>query len=208
MSSVIGLCVHGNMYMVYDSCGGNETETYRTRSPKAIILEVPPDCEYPAGAPFGLLGFVGSWRLGQLIQSELVFTPQGIKELIEDSSLNNIVKHIATPIAEIAHNSNLEGEEIDFRLMLAIGGRLLLIVGDFGVLDLEDPYAAIGNGAQAAQALLERRYKTVAIGDEADDGLIDILLNNAMDAAANVAPFILRPYYKLKLQPVTEETND
>ena len=159
MTVVVAYADEKNCWMYYDSASSDDDMVLSARTPKAIIH-----------AGNGIIGAAGSWRVINL--------------------LSKLKARKVSPETIVTMLKEVKGEDEsikDMEILCAWPGRPLVIIqGDFAMIEMESPYLAIGSGSPYALGYLEGCEK---IGPEE--------LNYAVEVAIKYSPSVVGPVKNL-----------
>lgn len=184
MSCVIGFESNGVIYMGADSAGIDSSSlSISTRVDEKVFVAETNDF---------IMGFAGSFRVGQLLRYA--------SDLPEQSNKKDDMAYMVTDFVDSIKNAqrdhgalrrDSEIEEHDAEFLVGYKGKLYIIESDFQVCRPIENYAAIGSGAQVALgALYALRDSSISPQNK-----IQLALNAASEYCAGVRP----PFVILKL---------
>jgi ATP-dependent protease HslVU (ClpYQ) peptidase subunit len=149
MTCIAGLVQNGNVYIGGDSAGLDGYDLTIRADEKVFSI-----------GPF-IMGFAGSFRIGQLLRYSFTPPPPTRKDL---------PRYMATKFVNAVRQCLKDGgvarrehevEEIDGGFLVGVYGRLFFIDPDYQVGESEHPYMAIGCGAQIANGAMFAQAKTM-----------------------------------------------
>lgn len=138
MSCVIGLAYRRRVYMGADSGAVGSRFIRTTNLPKVF-----------RNGPF-LVGYVGSFRMGQVLEHHLKVPPQQEGEDDMAYMVTRFVESARTALKEKGVLSVDHARESGGQYLVGYRGRLYSINADFHVGDMADGFDAIGSGAVVA----------------------------------------------------------
>jgi ATP-dependent protease HslVU (ClpYQ) peptidase subunit len=128
MTVVVAYTNETDCWMYYDSASSDDDMVLAARTPKAIIH-----------AGNGIIGAAGSWRVINL--------------------LSKLKARKVSPETIVSMLKEVKGEDEsikDMEILCVWPGRPLVIIqGDFAMIEMESPYLAIGSGSPYALGYLE-----------------------------------------------------
>lgn len=142
MTCIVGLENNGTVWMGGDSAGTAGNMHQRVRRDKKVFVR----------GEF-IFGFCGSFRMGQLLQHNLVLpSPQ---EGNDDVSymVNEFVSSVRTCLEE-ENKSLSEDEKLTPYFLVGYRGKLYNIQSDYQVGQAEDGFDAVGSGADIAMGAM------------------------------------------------------
>lgn len=137
MTAVVGLKHAGQVYIGADSAGVNE----------ALSITVRADTKVFTLGPY-VMGFAGSFRMGQLLHHTLKPTPPA--RGLERHMVATFVPEVLACLKRGKWLTKVDGLAEGGFFLVGISGRLFSVESDFQVGEPRDDYAAIGCGEDLA----------------------------------------------------------
>ena len=137
MTCIIGLVAEGTIYMGGDSMAAAGWESRVTKLPKVFKRD-----------DF-LIGYSTSFRMGQLLQHQLVIPPCGERSVM-DYMVTAFVENVRGCLKDHGYTKIENSREEAGEFMVGYGGRLFEVCSDFQVNEYDDSFTAIGCGAPYA----------------------------------------------------------
>lgn len=191
MTCIVGLEHEGSVYIGGDSAGVEawSLEICTRADEKVFINET---------GEF-IMGFAGSFRIGQLLRYALVPPDQPSKK---DDMAYMVTDFIDAVRAMQRDKGTMkkenELEEHDAAFLVGYNGKLYVIESDFQVGRPIEDYAAVGCGAQIALGAMYATRGSQLTPEER----ITLALQAATEYSAGVRP----PFHILRLEPEKEDT--
>jgi ATP-dependent protease HslVU (ClpYQ) peptidase subunit len=142
MTCIVGLVDQGNVWIGGDSAGVGGYDLMLRADQKVF-----------RNGDF-LMGFTSSFRMGQLLRYKL--SPPKLHS--DDDIYQYMVAHFAesvrTCLKDGGFTRNDKGEESGGTFLVGVKGRLFCVEGDFQVGEPQDPFWAVGCGANFALGVL------------------------------------------------------
>jgi ATP-dependent protease HslVU (ClpYQ) peptidase subunit len=190
MTCIVGLEHEGVVYVGGDSagvdvgslaiCGRADEKVFLTDSEEFIM------------------GFCGSFRIGQLLRYALIPPDQPSKKDDMGYMVTDFIDAVRTMQKEKGSmQKENELEEHDAAFLVGYKGKLYVIESDFQVGRPIENYAAVGCGAQIALGAMYATRESTMTPEER----ITLALQAAVEYSAGVRP----PFHILKLAPELEE---
>lgn len=135
MTCIVGVEHNGKVYMGGDAAGTAGNMTQRTRNDKKVFVR-----------DGFIIGFAGSFRMGQLMQHKLIlptFNGGNLASFMVNEFVNSLKECLKS-------ENNHKGEELLPMLLVGHRGKLFDIQGDYQVGETTDGFDAIGSGADLA----------------------------------------------------------
>lgn len=168
-----------------DSCVGGAHRATGKREPKVKKVG-----EY-------LIGSAGSVRVGQIVKHCLSTKKFNEKDDFYWHVLNVLVPEIRKSIKSEGCLKTESGvDSMRCGLVIAHGNNLLTMQGDFGVIEYEDDFVAMGCGEEwATGAMYAIDYQTQGTAEEQ-------ILKVGLDAACRYSSYVRPPYHFVDNFPV------
>ena len=174
MTCIIGLVADGSVYMGTDSMAVSGWESRVTKLPKVFKRE-----------DF-LIGYTTSFRMGQLLQHQLVIPPRG-KRPVMDYMVTAFVESVRGCLKDYGYTKIENNQEEAGEFLIGYGGRLFEVACDFQVNEYDDGFTAIGCGAPYALGAMK------ALDDDTPEARIGRSLEIAAHFSCGVqGPFHIR----------------
>lgn len=143
MTATVAVVHDGRVFMAADSAGVAGYSINYRRDPKVFV-----------NGPY-VIGFAGSFRVGQLMRCAYELIPPDKKADLYDFMVLSFVDLLRDLLSEAgALKRNNEVDELAANFLVGIRGRLFEIESDFQVAEYLDGYAAIGCGEDLARGSL------------------------------------------------------
>jgi ATP-dependent protease HslVU (ClpYQ) peptidase subunit len=195
MTCIVAIKHEGVVYLGGDSIS-SDSKNYELRADRKVFTRE--KGKY-------VFGFCGSWRVGQLLQHELVIPKQTSKK----SDMKYMVTDFIDAVIKLLdENTQLKNENnlayTDAVFIVGYKGEIYVVDSDFQVARMLSPYTSIGSGGEIALGSLYSTDKLQGID-------IRTRLQLALEAAAayalNVrAPFNYSNSSRKKIECVEEDT--
>ena len=173
MSCVIGLIQRHRVYMGADSGAVGSRFIRTTNLPKIFH-----------NGPF-LIGYVGSFRMGQVLQHHLKVPPQPDGESDLGYMVTRFVEAVRGALKEKGVMAVDHQKESGGQFLVGYRGRLYSVNSDFHVGDMADGFDAIGSGAVIALGAM------MALGGHPPRDRI----TRALEIAEYYTPDVCRPFH-------------
>lgn len=168
MTCIIGLIDRGTVYMGGDSAGSNGWNMMTMANPKVFVNKEM------------IIGYTGSFRMGQLLQYSL-----RLPEQKESSDMEYLVGAFTNCVRDLYRNSGLlvkvNEKEEGGTFLVGYKGNLYRIESDFSIIQVAHNYTACGSGQDFA---LGAMYATSDMQDPVRR--IEIALNSASEFSCSV----------------------
>lgn len=138
MTAVVGLKHAGRVYIGADSAGVDDT----------LSITVRADTKVFSVGPY-VMGFAGSFRMGQLLHHTLKPTPTPSRG-IERHMVATFIPEVLACLKRGKWLTNTAGMREGGFFLVGVSGRLFCVESDFQVGEARDDYAAIGCGDDLA----------------------------------------------------------
>lgn len=176
MTCVVGVIHENNVWLGADSAAFADLDIV-TRSDEKVFQNE----EF-------IIGFSGSYRIGQLIR--YAFTPP--EKSAKSTEMSFMVNEFVDAIRDLCKEKGVLGKENEIEVMeasLLVGyaGKIYCIEQDFQVSILAERYAAIGTGSQVALGALHalKDFKDIPPTER---------INKALQAASEYSVGVRSPY--------------
>lgn len=145
-----------------------------------------------------LIGYVGSFRVGQIIQYNMA-PPPIQNDNLEGYMIGVFVPALREVLNELGHKPEPNGmSAIQGQVMVGIRGKLFVVHGDYAVLATADGVDAIGCGSDFALGSL---YSTSGIKDiKPQDRILEALNAAALFSSGVCPPFVIDQSMTLEAQ--------
>lgn len=139
-----------------------------------------------------LLGFAGSFRMGQLLRYSFTPPKHQRRKDIHRYMVTDFVDAVRDCLKKggVAHKQN-EVEAVDGLFIVGYEGRLFTIDTDYQVAEAVDGFAAVGSGSDVASGALYVTEGTTARKR----------IRNALEAAERFSAGVRRPFYVQSIEP-------
>ena len=190
MTCIVALQHRGDIYVGGDSAGIDEDSSeIRTRADEKVFVK----CCDSVRAQMMIIGFAGSFRVGQLLRYALE-VPEHSKN---KSDMEYLVVDLIDSIRSMQKDKGAmtkidELEEHDSEFIIGYKGEIYVIESDFQVGRPVENYAAVGSGAQAA---LGAMYATQNMKMSPENRV-----TLALSASAEYSPGVREPFSVIKLE--------
>lgn len=183
MTCIVAIKHNGTIYMGADSAGSEVGGiAIRTRSDEKVFV-----------ADGFIIGFAGSFRLGQLLRYSLTVPEQSSKQddmlFMVDTFIDSI-RYMLREKGVLSKESETEYQCGEF--IVGYRGNIYMIEGDFQVACPIEDYMAAGSGDQAALGAL---YATEDMGIEPENRI-----RIALEAAQEYSLGVREPFNILKFE--------
>lgn len=191
MTCIVGLVENGTIYIGGDSAGVDETFSICTRADEKVFVNETEDM---------IVGFSGSFRIGQLLRYAFVAPPQKVGQddmayLVTD--FIDALRTMQKDKGSMKKENELEEHSASF--LFGFNKKLYVVESDFQVAQPLENYVACGCGADIA---LGAMYATKHLKMKPKVRL-ELALNAAAEYSAGVrGPFVIK---KLSASPAKEE---
>jgi ATP-dependent protease HslVU (ClpYQ) peptidase subunit len=189
MTCIVALEQDGVIYVGADSAGVNvNTLDICSRADEKVFLTEAGDM---------IMGFCGSFRIGQLLRYALQVPPQKVGQDDMAYMVTDFIDAVRTMQKDKGSmKKENELEEHESAFIVGYAGKLYVIEQDFQVGRPHENYAAVGCGQPiAVGAMYATRNTTMSPEDR-----ITLALQAAVEYSAGVRP----PFHILKLEPEKE----
>ncbi len=177
MTCIIGVAHAGCVYIGADSASVGGGEIRVTRLPKVFRT-----------GKF-LIGYTGSFRMGQLLQHHLSVVPQG-DEPDDEYMVCTFIEAVRTCLRQYGYTQVKDNqEEIGGRFLVGYRGKLYFIDGDFQVNEHDEGLDSIGCGAEYALGAMK------ALRDLPPRERIE----KALEISAHFSSGVIGPFHVLEL---------
>tara|TARA_Y100000310_G_scaffold307018_1_gene348680 strand:- start:2092 stop:2664 length:573 start_codon:yes stop_codon:yes gene_type:complete len=176
MTCVIGFKDEDYIYIGADSLGSNGI-TKTVRKDKKVFQKNDM-----------LIGFSGSYRMGQIIQYKFVM-PEHPKEMDVDTYMRSIfIDTMIDCLTENGHTKIIDNERFGASFIIAYKNRMFEIDEDYHVGESVEDYIAIGSGAEVALGAI------IGILKYCKDIKTSKLVTSALEASEEVSCGVGRPF--------------
>lgn len=186
MTCIIGYEKDGKVWIGGDAIATNGWN----RNPIAfekVFLKTVPIKSNPANDMKFLMGYTGSFRMGQLIQFGDINLPG---DITAHFSLRYLVCHLVPEIRRILKDGGFtkitDNREESDQFLVGFMGGLYIIDSDFQVNRHERGYAAIGSGAPYAMGAFHS-----LVGEAIEP---EAIITRSLEAAADLSAFVTPPF--------------
>ena len=189
MTCIVGIVDKGVVYVGGDSAGVDMNDlSIIVRADEKVFITDPPEF---------VMGFCGSFRVGQLLRYALITPEQSIKKDDMSYMVTDFVDAVRTVQRDKGslHREN-DIENLEAGFIVGYKSKLYVIEADFQVLQPVNNYVAIGTGAHIA---LGAMYATKDSRLKPEER-VRIALEAAVEYSAGVRP----PFNIVKLEPQEE----
>jgi ATP-dependent protease HslVU (ClpYQ) peptidase subunit len=138
MTCVVGLVQRGTVYIGVDAAAVSGWTRRETRVPKVFRR-----------GPF-LIGYTTSFRMGQLLEHQLVVPEQGPDEDDMAFMVNRFVEAVRPLLKEKGFAKVESNTEHGGQFLVGYRGHLFSVDSDFQVGEMADRFDAVGSGAEFA----------------------------------------------------------
>lgn len=195
MTCIVGV-VDGDHVLI----GGDslESDAYASAEGDSYVLQRNDEKVFVLGE--FVVGFCGSYRVGQLIRySFKPNSPKANDDNIMSYMVNEFINVLRTTMEQHGTLKTVEGEEsFDAQLLVGWQNRLFVIGDDFNVGIMKDEWCAIGSGSQFALGSL---HTTSELEDQIST---DERIKHALRAASMYSPWCKGPYTLVRT-PINNE---
>lgn len=185
MTCIVGLEENGTVFIGADSASiAPETLEICRRADEKVFLT--DDGNF-------ILGFAGSFRIGQLLRYALVPPPQKVDQDDMAYLVTDFIDAVRTMQKDKGSlKKENEVEEHEAMFLLGFNGKLYVVEGDFQVGRPVDNFMSVGSGANIA---LGAMHATKDLGIPAEKRII-----LALEAATEFSAGVRAPFHVLKLE--------
>lgn len=183
MTCIVGVKHEDTMYVGADSAGSDDDGAIRTRADEKVFVS---DDEQM------IIGFAGSFRVGQLVRYALAIPEQSIRKDDMSYMVTDFVDAIRSTLKDKGALTVIDdtSEQHDSELIVGYHGDLYIIDSDYQISKHVEEYAAVGSGAQVALGAL---YATKNNKDVLPQDRLLIALSAAAEYTSTVrGPFIIK----------------
>lgn len=180
MTCIAALVHDGKIWMAGDSAGVGSSDIEIRKDPKVFQK-----------GPF-LIGFTSSFRMGQILQYNLVTTAQPFKKMDDFQYMVSVfVEDVRKCFSKHGFNTSTNGQDAGGSFLVGYRGKIYKIESDYQVGESVDPFNSVGCGSQEALASL---YST-----QLTDWPPETRLQIALEAAAYYNTGVRAPFNMLVL---------
>lgn len=176
MTAIVAIRNGKGVMMASDSCAGRYYQAQSVVAPKVKMVG-----EF-------LIGYAGSFRVGQIMHSAFSATKFNEKNDLEWHLVNVFVPEFMESLEKNgAVSKSDEVWSMEAEVLVAHGRRIFGIYGDFGVLEYDDEFAAVGCGEDWARGAL------FALRDQKIPAKQKLTL--ALEAATKYSGYVKPPFH-------------
>lgn len=160
MTCIIGLESNNKVYIGGDSAGTSQDMSQRIRGDKKVFIR-----------DGYIIGFCGSFRMGQIMQHKLVLPQQAKKNDVVTFMVNEFINSL---------KECLKGEEnLTPNILVGYKCKLFTIMGDYQVGETVTGFDAMGSGADIAMGAMHMNVFKKEPERRIEEALKASALNNA-----------------------------
>lgn len=174
MTCIVGVKTQNGVLLGGDSMGSDERMGAIYVAPKVFHL-----------AEDVAVGMCGSFRMGQILEHELVAPPIDRDE--RKWAITTLIPVIREAFELHGYAHIKDNEETGGTFLMAVRSRLFVVQDDYSVLEPREPFHAVGCGEMFALGAMHALWKPKLANPRA-------FLKAALDAASNYSLGVAPPY--------------
>lgn len=179
MTCIVGWVEKGTVWMGADSCGSNSYTKDSVIQPKLFKKDNM------------LIGYTGSFRMGQLLQWRLSIPKRHDPTSIEEWLATSFADNLRTCFKDGGFAEKDKEQESGGFFLIGFEGRLFTVQSDYSVLESRRGFDAAGSGEVAAQGALFLAKEIKLPPDKA--------IRLALKAASAIVQGVGEPFHFLKI---------